>query len=301
MTDPNDEAFLIGRRALMASGLALGTVAALPATAAATGAPTSRLLREDGIPADPALRSAIVRRMRHRTDSGMIFWWFRGRNYAQQGANLTPMCELIFGAMARVTPTADGGMDLLQYELGFRTAPDSGERAEKLRNPITGEMVEVPFAPVGPTRVHYSADNVVELPEQIGGSAFTAEHVPELFYRMGDQVCFQTHTRARSIVPNVADRVLNDMSMICSPAREALNPRVKFASAWAHGSDVTDYARWWKMPPGLGSQTLRSVGEKVRRFEDMPRDWIAMVAKADPAMAADPLSVLDRAQAKYRN
>jgi hypothetical protein len=101
----------------------------------------------------------------------------------------------------------------------------------------------VPFAPVGPTRVHYSADNVVELPEQIGGSAFTAEHVPELFYRMGDQVCFQTHTRARSIVPNVADRVLNDMSMICSPAREALNPRVKFASAWAHGSDVTDYAR----------------------------------------------------------
>ena len=42
--------------------------------------------------------------------------------------------------------------------------------------------------------------------------------------------------------------VLNDMSMICSPAAEALNPRLNFASATAHGSDVTDYARWWKMP-----------------------------------------------------
>ena len=69
----------------------------------------------------------------------------------------------------------------------------------------------------------------------------------------------------------------------------------------AHGSDVTDYARWWKMPPGLGTQTLRSVGQKVRRFADMPSDWIAMVAKADPKMAADPLSVLSREAALYRN
>ena len=298
--DVNDETLLIGRRALIASGLALGAAAALPAGAAPAAA-ASGLMREDGIPADPAARSALIRRMRHRTDTGMVFWWFRGRNYAQQGATLTPMCELIFGAIAKVIPTADGGMDLVQYELGFRTAPDSGERAEKLRNPITGEMIDVPFAPVGPSRVHYSADNVVQLPPQIGGSKFTVEHVPELFYRLGDQICFQTHTRAVSMVPGVTDRVLNDMSMICSPAAEALNPQVKFASATAHGSDVTDYARWWKMPPGMGSQTLRSVGQKVSRFEDMPRDWIAMVAKADPAMAANPLSVLERAEATYKN
>jgi hypothetical protein len=298
--DMNDETLLIGRRALIASGLALGAAAALPAGAAPAAA-ASGLMREDGIPADPAARSALIRRMRHRTDTGMVFWWFRGRNYAQQGATLTPMCELIFGAIAKVIPTADGGMDLVQYELGFRTAPDSGERAEKLRNPITGEMIDVPFAPVGPSRVHYSADNVVQLPPQIGGSKFTVEHVPELFYRLGDQICFQTHTRAVSMVPGVTDRVLNDMSMICSPAAEALNPQVKFASATAHGSDVTDYARWWKMPPGMGSQTLRSVGQKVSRFEDMPRDWIAMVAKADPAMAANPLSVLERAEATYKN
>jgi hypothetical protein len=211
------------------------------------------------------------------------------------------MCELIFGAMAKVIPNADGTMDLVQYELGFRTAPNSGERAERLRNPITGEMVDVPFAPVGPSRVHYSADNVVQLPPQMGGSKFTVEHLPELFYRLGDQICFQTHTRAVSYVPGASDRVLNDMSMICSPAAEALNPQVNFASATAHGSDVTDYARWWKMPPGMGSQTLRSVGQKVSRFEDMPRDWIAMVAKADPAMAANPLSVLERAEATYKN
>lgn len=301
MTDSNDETVLIGRRAMMASGLALGAATAFRATAAGPDAPASPLLRESGIPADLRQRAAIIRRVQYRTDAGPVFWWFRGRNYAQQGATLTPMCELIFGSIAKVIPNADGSMDLVQYELGFRTAPDSGERAEKLRNPITGDMIDVPFSPVGPTRVHYSADNVLQLPQQMGGSRFTAEHVPALFYRMGDQVCFQTHSHVVSFIPGAPDRVLNDMSMFCSPATEALNPKVQFASASAHGSDVTDYARWWKMPPGMGSQTLRSVGQKVRRFADMPRDWIAMVAKADPKMAADPISVLERAQATYRN
>lgn len=299
MTDSNDEMFLLGRRALMIGTVAAGAATAMPALGAAPA--TSGLMREQGIPTDPAARAAIVRRMRHRTDAGLVFWWFRGRNYAQQGAILTPMCELIFGAIAKIIPNPDGTMDLVQFELGFRTAPDSGERAEKLRNPITGDMIDVPFAPVGPTRVHYSADNVVELPPQMGGSSFTAEHVPELFYRMGDQVCFQAHTKATSFVPGAKDRVLNDMTMICSPASEALDPRRKIARAWAHGSDVTDYARWWKMPAGMGSQTLRSIGEKVTRYSDMPADWRAMVAKADPKMAADPISVLDRAATTYKN
>jgi len=91
------------------------------------------------------------------------------------------------------------------------------------------------------------------------------------------------------------------MSMICSPASQALDPRCAYAEATGHGSDVTDYARWLKMPAGTGTQTLRSVGQKTTRYADMPQDWRDMVAKADPAMAADPMGVLARAQATYRN
>ncbi len=300
MNDQNDETVLMSRRTWMTTGLAL---VALPALAATTETQTSAssLMREAGIPTDPRQRISIMRRMRLRTNPGVVFWWFRGRNYAQQGATLTPMCELIFGAMMKVKPRSDGGLDVVQYELGFRTALDSNERAEKLRNPLTGEMIAVPFAPVGPTVTHYSPENVLQLPPSIGGTTITLEHVPELFYRMGDMVCVQTHSRARAQTPGATDRVLNDMSMICSPASQALDPNRANASAWAHGTDVTDYARWLKMPPGIGTQTLRSVGQKVNRYGDMPPDWRAMVAKEDPKMAADPLSVLDREQAIYRN
>ncbi|WDF74873.1 hypothetical protein [Novosphingobium sp. KACC 22771] len=296
-TDTGDEALLMSRRVLMAGGLMLGAAASMPAMGAA--AATSG--REEGIPTDPAARIAMIRRMRMRADAGPVFWWFRGRNYAQQGAKLIPMCDMIFGALMDIRPTADGGLMTTQYELAFRCALDSGVRAEKLLNPITGTMVDVPFAPVGPTKVVYNAENVLQLPPTIGGSKFTVEHVPELFFRIGDTVCFQTHSRARAETQGQSDRVLNDMSMICSPAAEALDPKRAFASATAYGTDVTDYARWWKMPPGLGTQTLRSAGMKVARYQDMPQDWRDMVAKADPAMAADPMGVLSRAAATYRN
>ena len=153
MTDSNDEMFLLGRRALMMGTIAAGAASAIPALGAtpAAGA-TSGLMREQGIPSDPATRSAIVRRMRHRTDAGLVFWWFRGRNYAQQGATLTPMCELIFGAIAKIIPAADGTMDIISYELGFRTAPDSGERADKLRNPITVAIQRAPRFKNAPMR-----------------------------------------------------------------------------------------------------------------------------------------------------
>lgn len=296
MDDLCDESLLMSRRMLMASGMMVGAAMALPQTAAAV--PISR---EQGIPEDKAARIGIIRRVRMRTDAGPVFWWFRGRNYAQQGANLIPMCDMIYGALMDVRPTADGGLVVSQYELAFRCALDTGVRAEKLLNPVTGALVDVPFAPVGPTKVIYSPDNTLQLPPSIGGSNFTFEHVPEIFYSLGDTICFQTHSRARAQTPGQTDRVLNDMSMVCSPAAQALDPKCAFASATAYGTDVTDYARWWKMPPGLGTQTLRSAGQKVARYADMPEDWRAMVAKADPAMAADPLGVLNRAATTYRN
>lgn len=300
--DPFDEMSVLSRRMLLAGGVALGGAAALPAFGSAGAATTAEVpAREAGIPADAKSRIAMIRRMRLRTDAGPVFWFFRGRNYAQQGANLIPLCELTFGAVMYVTPHADGSMDVVQYELGFRTALGSSKRTEQILNPVTGQMIDVPFAPVGPTPVHYTPDNVLQLPPGIGGTNFTLEHVPELFYHVGDQVGIHTHSRARAMTPGATDRVLNDMSMICSPAAEALNPKVHFASAMAHGTDVTDYARWWKMPAGSGTQTLRSLGQKVAKYSDMPEDWRAMLAANDPAMAADPIAGLQRKAVEYKN
>lgn len=298
--DANDESFLLSRRVMMGGiGLAGATLAG--AALAAAPALGAGMAREAGIPADTAARVALLRRVRLRTDAGMVYWWFRGRNYAQQGAVMTPLCELVFGAVMKVTPGADGSMDVSQFELGFRLPLDSAEWTDKLRNPLTGEMVDAPYAPVGPTHIHYNAHNDMELPAVIGGAKFSVQHIPELFYHIGDQVCFQTHSAAVSETPGGGTRRLNDMSMITSPASEALNPKVRCASAFAHGTDIGDYARWWKMPPGLGVQTLRSVGRKETTYAAMPQDWVAMLARVNPEAARNPLKLLEGPSIQYRN
>ena len=305
MHDPNDENFLLSRRTLMLGGAALGAAGLIspPAFAQAPHVASVPVVlpREGLLPADPAARIAMYRRVRLRTDGGMVFWFFRGRNYAQQGANLIPLCELNFGAFMQVNPLEDGGMEVVSYELGFRSALDSPVPTEQIYNPITDQMIDVPFAPVGPTRVRYDAHNTMQLPSDIGGTTITVEHVPEVFYQLGDQVGFQTHTRARAQTPGFPDRVLNDMSLLTAPLAQALDPSVTFAHAWAYGGDVTDYARWLRMPEGAGTQTLRSMGQKYERYEQMPQDWRDQLAAADPAMAADPVGGLNRPPETYRN
>ncbi len=294
MFDQGDEAQAFSRRAMLGGTLAAGSLALAPGVALAAK-------KGNGLPTTAAEQIATVRRMRYRVDAGQFFWWFRGRTYAQQGAKLTPLCGMVFGSLIDMAPLDDGGFEARQYEIGFRTDLVTGERIEKMRNPLTGEMIDIPFAPVGPTPLRYSADNLLDLPKTIGGSSFTYEHVPEIFYRAGDDICLQYEGHSIISTPGQSDRLINEIGTITSPAREALSPHVKCASASIQGTDVTDYARWFKMPPGMGTQTLRSIGRKVTRFADMPADWIAMVEKFDPELVRNPGSVFGRAQATYRN
>lgn len=296
--DNADEFAGISRRTAMLGALAAGAVAT-SGTAFAADVPLGDP-GAAGIPTDPATRAAIVRRMRYRTDAGTLMWWFRGRTYAQQGATLIPVCGLLFGSMIQLSPRADGGFDVVQYELGFRTDLETGKRVDKLRNPITGEILDIPVSAVGPTRLAYTADNVPTVPATLGGSLFTYEHKPELFWSAGDMLFMQYHARSKVETAGKPDRVINDFGMIYGKLADALNPRVKSVPAWIQGTDVTDYARWLKMPEGNGTQTLRSIGAKVHRYDDMPADWRAIVAEVDPAMAADPMSVFTRAQATYK-
>ncbi|MFM2302516.1 MAG: hypothetical protein RLZZ84_2252, partial [Pseudomonadota bacterium] len=83
--DTSDENFLLSRRTMLTGvgltgvGLA-GTAIAGSGLLGASPAFAAELAREEGIPTDAAARIAMIRRMRLRTDPGIVYWWFRGRN-----------------------------------------------------------------------------------------------------------------------------------------------------------------------------------------------------------------------------
>ncbi len=243
----------------------------------------------------------IHRKLQFRTDSGLVFWWIRGPSFGQIGADLTPLYELNFGTVQRVTQRADGGFDVTQLEMAFRTDLETGQPLKSLRNPYTGESFPIEFTPVGPTILHFSRDNVPVVPAEIGGSKIQFESIPSTPFIVGDTIYYRHRARSRVITAGAQDRIINDISTISGPAREALNPAATWVDARLQSSDITGWPRWIKMGDRPGGVTLRGVGGKVRRFADMPADWLAMLHAARPDIAADPVAALDRPQAIYKN
>jgi hypothetical protein len=101
--------------------------------------------------------------------------------------------------------------------------------------------------------------------------------------------------------PGAADRVINDISMLTGPAAQALDPRSTWVDAKLQSTDVTGWPRWMRMGDRPGGVTLRAVGGKVRRFTDMPPDFLKMLQDARPDIAANPVAALDGPEAVYKN
>jgi hypothetical protein len=272
---------MLPRRSFLAGSAAL---AAFPATAA--------------LPA-PDLQKA-VRRLRFRTDEGLVFWWLRCSYYGDVNAALTPLYGMLFGSIQQVIDRADGGFDVLQLELGFRMEVDGKARMRAFHNPYTGETVPVQFTPVGPTRLHFSADVVPSVSSEFGGSKLEFTHFDEAPYVAGDTFFAPFRAASRVITPGKSDRHVNDVAMFYGPASKALDPRVKAAPAWLNASDVGSWPRWMNMGDRPGSTVLRAVGGKAMRLRDMPPDWQAMVREFDASILANPAAALKRPQATYR-
>ncbi len=301
MKKPNsvlDNTVTVSRRT--AIGLATGSVASLLASGAmARPAAKPKAARLD--PAQPEDARQIQRKLQLRTDSGMVFWWIRVPSFGQIGADLTPLYEMNFGSVQRVTQRDDGGFDVKQMELTFRTDLETGQPLKTLRNPYTGEMLPIEFNPVGPTIMHYSRDNVPVVPEDLGGSKLKFEPVPSRPFVIGDTVYYRLRNRSVVTTPGAADRIINDISTLTGPVSQALDPAVSWVDASLQSTDVTGWPRWMHMGDRPGGVTLRAVGGKVRRFADMPADFLKMLQDARPVIASDPVAALERPQAIYKN
>jgi hypothetical protein len=288
----------LNRRSLIGGGLALG--AALGMSEQSQAASSSQ---QSFILSDSEHSSAeLVRKMRFRGDAGKVIWSFDGPAYAVIEGVLTPLYRLIHASIMEVEPKADGGMEVKQYEVGFRCDINTGERLKTLKNPITGEVVNVPYAPVGPTILKFDALNNIDLPEFIGGSRFTVDHKPEHFQQLGDMLMFQYHSEATIETKGKATKTKNDLGLIYGPANEALSPRIKNPTAYIHATDTGAYSGWLNMPDDApGVQTLRSIGKKVASIQELPSAWLDQAKKTDPDLLKNSESIFLRKQIKFQN
>jgi hypothetical protein len=242
----------------------------------------------------PDIARHIYRKMRYRTDSGLVFAWVKGGHMAEVGPNLTPLHGTNLGAIQRVTQRADGGFDVRSMEVYFSTDPDTGRRLTTYLNPLTKAEVVVPSYRPEASTVTYSKDNI---PSTRGFPGMSAEltHYPVERSVIGDTLYLRDRSRGRYVSPNVPVRIVNEISTLSAPLAEVLDPNTTSVNARLDSNDVADWPSWMKMGDQPGIMALYAVGGKVSRFEDMPADWLEMVHEVYPDIARDPVAALDRA------
>ncbi|MFT7287929.1 MAG: hypothetical protein ACI87W_002044 [Halieaceae bacterium] len=278
--------------------LLVGSVAAGLMMGTATNSPGSRA-------ASSALdRVVLHRKLRFRTDAGLVFWWLRGIKYGQTDTTLTPLYSNHVGTIMRVEPRADGGMDVTSLEVTVPTQVDGDSPLREWTNPYTGETLAVTVRPVGPMKVSYSADGSRVFPAELGGARLETEAQSMAPVIVGDDAFFSELIRARVYRPG-RDRpyVVNDISHYHGSLAELTDPDTVSASATVSFAEVTSWQNWMNMGAQPGTLTSRTVGAKASAYSDMPGIWRRAVAEMLPELSAqledDPASVLERAAAEF--
>ncbi|AOR76947.1 DUF1838 family protein [Novosphingobium resinovorum] len=288
MIEQNDAAKLNRRTALGLGATALAA-ASLPAAAAT---PKKRLLD----PANAADASLIYRKLRYRTDDGLVFSWIKGPYMAATGGDLIPVYAINLGSIQRITHNADGSFELIDLEISFRVDIDTGRRLTDLRNPITGETVKVGGRGPIPTRVRVSATNEIDIPDVPGTPRFEHVHTPAVpFTLRTGEIAVRDRSHARVTAPDGSVSYLNEVSTLSAPSALVLDPAVTNVDTRVQSNDVRSWPEWLRMGDRPGTLNLFGNGGKVKRFEDLPADWHAMLETYYPQIAKDPIAALDKA------
>jgi hypothetical protein len=287
-----DELSLLSRRAFLGTSLAAAGVAS-----AATF--PNRL--HAAAAAEPLLDPITMhRKLRFRTDEGLVFWWLQGVKYGQVGATLTPLYTNLIGTIQRIVPTDDGGFDMTMLEMTILLDTNGDQALSEWKNPYTGEILPVSLRPVGPITVHYNADDSRQMPKTMGGARLESEAEISPAVIVNDDVFMSEVIRARVFRPEREHPYeVNDMSHYHGSLQELADPAVTMADTTVSFAEVTGWQNWMNMGSRDGALTSRTFGRKVASFDMMPQKWRDLLAEKAPDIAADPVAALDGPAAEF--
>lgn len=276
------------------SALRLGAIALAAATMPASAAAASQVKKRTLDPANPADTLLIYRKLRFRTDDGLVFSWLKGPYYAAYQGDLIPVYALNLGSIQRFTQNPDGSFSIIDLEMSFRVDVETGERLSKLRNPITGEIVKVGGRGPVPFPVRFTATNDAEIAKLPGQPIYEHTHLPIKPFDIGKtDIAVRDRSHAKVTAPDGFISHLNEVSTLSAPKALALDPSVHYLEARVQSNDVRSWPDWLKMGDRPGTLNLFANGAKVSRFEDLPEDFHALLEKHYPKIAADPIAALD--------
>ncbi|MBC2669878.1 DUF1838 family protein [Novosphingobium piscinae] len=271
---------------------ALAALAAVPALAAGPAVAAGRTRRRTALDlASPADRLRAFRLMRGGLDEALAVSWVSARYYGVVEDRMDPLFAVVSAVFSRSRSVADGGFDMVSFELAWFTDPDSGKALDTWRNPYTGQEVKVPSGGFNPSRVHFSPNLDFSLAKPIPGLEMAHEVLP--FDARGDDVWVTERSRTALTFPGAPRPFRYSESNTFHASRAALEApgatRVTSAVAF---TNVCSWRPWMGMGDRPGHLTATGIGRQNAARDSLPPAWVEATTARRPEVLRDPGAIL---------
>lgn len=290
MTDTSDATSVARRRLLQfasATAATAGAAAALPPALAATPA----------IPrGDPAFDVLTIGKLQGDL-SGATTWIYNpGTVYGVIPGQGLPPAEFgrplfkVEGVTRRISRRLpDGSVEERSRNWMFYCDAESGEYLARLRNPWTGELLEVPPWRGTPTRSRLTTQGLVA----DFGPGFENTAVgrpPRLDWRtLGDTTWIGRQASTR--IPGAGGTLRNEMSIdawVCR-TRDVVDPRLTHIPSTYAWTSFAEWMPWLKMGTRPGNLIWRIESSVLREREALPARFLARLRELLPGKLEEPM------------
>lgn len=241
------------------------------------------------------------RKLRFALHEEVFFWWIRGTKLGLVDSLITPLYNMEIASIFRCRNGDDGSFSVASLEMVYNTDIESGALLTKWRNPYTDEMISMrPAQPVGPVTVTYTTAGP-QLPTSLPGASMRHEHRWHFLDGAGDTQLLrdESFSIVTPTAGNAREFKVSDLSTYQASRRELDSRRVLSAPASVAFNAVSNWQRWMNMGDRPGSMLSRGVGQKARRLQDCPRQFLDLLASQHPEFLRDPAASLLRPPARF--
>ena len=259
-------------------------------TAPNTQSETSRIYTTadlDDILADPIKRSDLIVKVMGSTAREDTYAFLKFHVYGYAGENLIPFFTMNNVIVQKWTPTEPGHYDLQHYEVAYYSEFDSVKPINEWKNPVTGEIVDVPHFILGPIARRYTPDGIIA-----PGIAPTPLNISVI----GDRVFIPTQSTDKVFNPMSTpewgdyagdpDVYWDSMLTYSADIKDVLDPNKPRAGAEIHMQNLVSWNAFFKMGLRPGRTMVRAFGTHLDSLDDLPPEVIAGLREYTPAIFA---------------
>lgn len=275
---------MIHRRHLLQGIGGAALAAASPLSASATGLDLS----------DPRDRLTALAKMRGSTNGSLTIGWVIGERYAVVDQQAIPMVGILAGTFSQYRRRDADTFEARALEVAYFTDLETGKLLDTWKNPVTGQIVEVPQTRMGPSLILMRADGL-EVPRPSGeATGMTIQHHFDAPIQLHGRVWITEEIRVASEPRKPGGQAFryNEMTTYESRLDDLNDPAVTSAPVNVQFQSLVSFRPWMGFGDTPGHTTARGFGGRETRVEDLPPYYVELTERYHADVLNDPIAAL---------